>query len=1217
MKFSYNRFSRMEPAKLYLARPGRQRIGVLEGICSAHLTAKFNDLWELSVEIDARLNEEANPLYEEVIHFMEIFIENVGWFRINSYPTEMQDADGRVCKTFTAYSYETNLQDKDLNSFSINCGTNESWEMYEENYIENGDGSHRLIKNICFYIPEESDDPNSPHYYRLGLINILRRHYLGQWKIGAVDPELAKQTGQRFEINSQDVYSFLTQNVSAAYQCVFEFDSLSQTIHIYGVNSREFGRQTNIYLNYRNLLQSAVIRDAHDAAYTRFRVQGGNEETTIPRVNFGSETIDNLHYVLACGLVGPELTEKYGAYEFYRDGELVTLNEFTGETGTRRQLYTELSKQYTAFLIQKRELEERAPTSEALKNWRAYSLEELRAEFDHYETILERLVEFHEGTDIAETLDYAQYLTIRDVVIPSILAEIDRKETGALTAEEINIETNWVLYGLLELQIRRNLHQTLVDSYQQSGFGTPLGETLPDGYAGKHALYLQEVTYVKEIDAAIAALKPQIEFLQQELNALSSSLRALEADCSIHHARFGFTEEDLRILDALTVQTDYTDSSIETLDTDDALYTLVLLEKLYQSAARQLEIESQPQFTFEITMDNLFQLSEYACLYNDFELGNFIYLELQNDYLIQPALRMVEFGLELVNLTNPDFTVTFSNQITAYGKADDYAFLFEGSNGSSKNSISRSSGDRISAAASAAANSVLKNYLQVKELDAQIADIKYANVQELSALKGSFVSLLTDYLKTGELEARVADIQSLSADSAFIDYLNSQYIRAAGGDFNTLQAELANVRTLLSGQIGAADLTAIYLTADNVVIDDMVIQNGIAKRIAVGDLKGDRISTDQFEVSSDKGLLQIKGNTQQFLDQDGRVRIQMGQDAEGNFNFIVRGEDGTTALFDENGITADAVADGLILNHMIGAGTLSKDRLNFPVVETDENGNVSITKIYDGEGGNFGAAYTDFKTQVKEESQSVKDTMGGISALLDSVNRQFSVRIWQEDIETAIDRNDGEIRTSINELTTNFNVQLEQIKGSVQDITYLLENEEDPNSLTLLNRLSEIVLNSDRFEVRFTEMKDSLTYDNDYIESLRTRIVSNKEGIIIATSVNTDTNVTQLHLGSNIIEFQETNYIDDPSNTKSILEKKTLATLTGNAFQVNKVIAKNVEVEDEMVVGSYKWITSDSNHFRLIYVDERVTAAVQNTTELLEFNSHEELIEQFPLYGGI
>ena len=55
----------------------------------------------------------------------------------------------------------------------------------------------------------------------------------------------------------------------------------------------------------------------------------------------------------------------------------------------------------------------------------------------------------------------------------------------------------------------------------------------------------------------------------------------------------------------------------------------------------------------------------------------------------------------------------------------------------------------------------------------------------------------------------------------------------------------------------------------------------------------------------------------QFKDSNGNVRIQLGQDTNNNFNFIVKAADGTTTLIDGYGVKEKAIADGLIKTNMV------------------------------------------------------------------------------------------------------------------------------------------------------------------------------------------------------------------------------------------------------------------------------------------------------------
>ncbi|MBC5688240.1 hypothetical protein H8S37_04760 [Mediterraneibacter sp. NSJ-55] len=58
---------------------------------------------------------------------------------------------------------------------------------------------------------------------------------------------------------------------------------------------------------------------------------------------------------------------------------------------------------------------------------------------------------------------------------------------------------------------------------------------------------------------------------------------------------------------------------------------------------------------------------------------------------------------------------------------------------------------------------------------------------------------------------------------------------------------------------------------------------------------------------------------------------------------------------------------------MIANGTIQKDKLGFKVVETDENGKVSITEILDPSGGSLGVSYTEMQNKVKDLGEQVTE----------------------------------------------------------------------------------------------------------------------------------------------------------------------------------------------------------------------------------------------------
>lgn len=254
-------------------------------------------------------------------------------------------------------------------------------------------------------------------------------------------------------------------------------------------------------------------------------------------------------------------------------------------------------------------------------------------------------------------------------------------------------------------------------------------------------------------------------------------------------------------------------------------------------------------------------------------------------------------------------------------------------------------------------------------LSTKILDVSQANIEDLIAKK-----VTTDYISAKLISGENGD---------FIDFVNSNlnfknittelltgsnsdtFIDFVKNQINTseLNAKVANINSLLSGSAGVGDLQTIHLTANNASIDEAVVKNLIAAKISVADLMTHSASAELITLISQDGKPSIafKGSTQQFYDSSGNVRIQMGQDAKGDFTFSLFDDTGTGVLIDsKTGVHANAIANGLIVNDMIKDGTVSKSKLGFEIVEPNEQGGIDISTIYDGE-KKWGAQYISFK----------------------------------------------------------------------------------------------------------------------------------------------------------------------------------------------------------------------------------------------------------------
>ena len=239
-------------------------------------------------------------------------------------------------------------------------------------------------------------------------------------------------------------------------------------------------------------------------------------------------------------------------------------------------------------------------------------------------------------------------------------------------------------------------------------------------------------------------------------------------------------------------------------------------------------------------------------------------------------------------------------------------------------------------------------------------------------------------------------VGDIYGNNAFFEYIQSELIAANqivanSGDFKDLSALVAMIDDLLAGTVSAELGHLIELTVQNVKIDEAVIRDLIAANITVSMLKAGTISADDFNIVSDDGGMSIIGNTMQFKDKEGNIRIQIGRDSNNEFTFVLYDETGKGVLIDSTGIKESAISDGLIKNDMVANGTLSKDKLGFDIVEGDGNGNVDAGKVLiDGHG-------------IDVEFTSVKQTITKTNDRIDGLENQIgSIELMGEQIFKSI-----------------------------------------------------------------------------------------------------------------------------------------------------------------------------------------------------------------------
>lgn len=706
-------------------------------------------------------------------------------------------------------------------------------------------------------------------------------------------------------------------------------------------------------------------------------------------------------------------------------------------------------------------------------------------------------------------------------------------------------ETDWKLYGIAELKTKIATYDGCIKELKKNGYaGTynPLSDYQEAYFTQMHQKYLDYQNLKSQAEAALAerqaeydaAKKPEI---QEKRNQLAKDV-LIENFGKVQDKLPGFTDKELYIIKSLYSQATYTNENIIVTTLDSTVDAVDKSIALYKDALEELYVESHPQYTYTDTVDNIYALPEFKEYHKQLSVNDFVRLGLSDTRYVK--LRVINITYNPCDL-DESMELTFSNVITYKSKKDDFTNLLNDT---------VNTADRNGGRVSSVNKSNTTDYVITADVIKQIFSNPIFNTMmggTSAGGAGSGGNINAQTIVAELVKAKEGVFDKLTADTAFIKYLDANLISADTIatrvlnakqanieklsakiiESNQINADMINVKNLLAGNAGVGNLQAVHLTAQNVTIDQAVITDLIAKNMTVADLNTHTATADEFMIiSSGKAGIAFKNSTQQFYDSTGAVRVQIGQDGTGKFNFVVKNGD-KAALFDENGITQTGIPNNTIINDMITNGTIGKEKLSFTLVEPNEQGGIDISQVY-LDGKQFGQQYTSFKDQTTEQITNITDPKKG--------------QIVQS-IQNSLFNKDG----------SSIYTKYTEYKQTVDGITQTVSNNKLDTDKKLDAASTSITQTADKLNLIATggtgESKLELT--PDFINLVSSKVVGikadqiNIDGVITAINTNgTTAGKTQIDAGAistenvNALlirtgELKSNNY-KDPSNTSPL-----------------------------------------------------------------------------------
>ena len=332
-----------------------------------------------------------------------------------------------------------------------------------------------------------------------------------------------------FNIDNNDIYSFLTQSLAGTCQCFIFFDRKNKIIEL--IDKNDYGSDTGIFLSYRNLLNKLNKSPINEDLLITKYYPTGKDNLGVFYANFGQEfIIDYDYYVNAKDEYGnykyvtKELSDKYNQYIYEIDQEKIIYDE---KEYTRRELYIALSKKYNSLQKDKTELINRVPNDGCEIDYTTYKYDELIISLKAYNNALLSLITLYKNeygvdsigngpdyipqpndkTNIKDTVYWYDFIAYKETILPKLYEALkiwcktnnnnDLCDKNGISLTVINENTlvpyneglttnpaysdkllknidsylyEFSLYGLDELNTKRLSWMTVVDTLYTDGF---------------------------------------------------------------------------------------------------------------------------------------------------------------------------------------------------------------------------------------------------------------------------------------------------------------------------------------------------------------------------------------------------------------------------------------------------------------------------------------------------------------------------------------------------------------------------------------------------------------------------------------------------------------------------------------------------------------------------------------------------------------------------
>jgi hypothetical protein len=616
MIINRNKLGHLENPDFILCKASEERVGVLQ--CTAKKWEhKFNDLDMLTFEIPYLTDGEPTSYYDliDVMKYVEVL--SVGRFSIKDIEIHSEGQKNEY-KSVTCQSYECGLGQRYLEEFTVNTGTTGS------------------IDGVRFYQPGEQAH---------SLLHLTVGTLFPEWQFGHIDAALWTMK-RSFDISRQDVYSFLMEDVAEAFQCVFTFDTLSKTINAY--QDTNYGHDTSVHISYNTLLETTNLSYSTDEIKTALKLEG-EDGLNVREINRGYDYIYDF--------------SAFATEEYWSQSLLTAYNAWMNliSSAVDLSLFT-----YKAGVITRAELSGKSYND-------AYTL--LLSKYQKYYTDISRwtstLIPYKFNTryigygTISYTEDGSDAVTFEkqtNTILVGSLPSSGDYNTLYLVENTYNMYrwngswfnvNEWRNCSLNSLKEKQAAAANSQSVAMKAGYGNPddLNETHKKRYVDTYLPAMYQYN----------AITKQIEVVNSTLSTLESNQEIIQTDKAVitnkTAMKNNFTAAQLKELSTFIREDELSSSNYIVTDTMTETERFDMLYDLLNYGQKELAKKAIPEIQFSVDMVNLYAIPEFDNYSGDFDLANYVWVTLRDDYSIKA--KILEVAVDF--LDQSFFEVTFGN----------------------------------------------------------------------------------------------------------------------------------------------------------------------------------------------------------------------------------------------------------------------------------------------------------------------------------------------------------------------------------------------------------------------------------------------------------------------------------------------------------------------------------------------------------------------------